>query len=447
MTEVIRPTLSYEMLQIGTKGGILAVRAFKEIFGPQNYNEFRRAGKKGEYIPELDRQRVDRQGYDRFGEMFGVARDERAAFWYNAMKTSNATIEYARRVLFAEQERQATLITGIANGSKRPSAILERLTTPAIAEIPSEAISRKYRYEQARQLAIGLLCAEVLSSNENGQSEEVFSMLDQLLEDKLFIGRKGATKNYHIFSYHQPKTNRLVGLSQEYPDARFEGCWVKSLDRPVRTIGIRNSAGEVVMLTPALYDYREKEIESIVIKAMRKSFKPDQPHPNGNLIETSHGRVDALGLRLVIMEGERPLRDRITAQLEDDLRTLDGVCEIREDDKVDPENGSPDRVQFRRRQVYKAGSVNLVEVIIQAHKDYLAYQYEVGEFNPELGMHGGPAWEFYRLDRVSEVAPYIWPFPYYGIDHVAAKRRSSYEYATRLWRKERIVPAPYQTES
>lgn len=449
--EVIRPALTFEMFLPGFRGGALTVRALKQLFGSDNYDQFRRAGKSEEYIPEMDRQKVDRQVYDQVGEIFAVVRDDREKFWQQAMRLANSTLDYARGILFADQERQATLTTNIAWSDGRPSSALERLTMPA------SLIGGQCRYEQGRQVVVGLLCAEVISSNENGHSKAILSEINDFLEEKLFIGKKGDPKNYHTFSYHAPKTNKLAGFSSRYPDRRFaEELWVKSLDFPVRKVGIRDpaggimevaqgirEAGGIVEVAQVLYDQREKEIEATVVKALQRSLNDARSFPNEGLIETFSYRKDRLGFRLVVMEGERPLRDRVTADLEKLLRTFEGVYDIRSVDEVDQNNGQPNRVEFRRRQVYIEGLKNPIEVIIQTLRHYISYLYEVGNFNPELGMHDGPAHDLYKLEGVWDVSEYLWPVPVFGIDLAEAKKSASYEYATRLGRKQRIYPSPY----
>lgn len=446
--EVIRPTLTFEMFQAGLRGGVLFTRIAKYLFGRDNYDQFRRASKQGEYIPELERQRVDRQVYATVGQMFGIAEDRREDFWQEVLDLSNATVNYARGILFADQERMATFITDIARDwdEGRPSTVLERLTQP------TTTISERLKFEQGRQLVVALLCAEVVSGEENGRSKRILSKInDEFYQKGLIRGRRGDPRNYPFYSYHTPVTNRLVGVSRKYPDPRFaEGLWVKALDYPVRQIGVRNAAGNLA-LVPAIYDPREKKIEAAVIKAMQRSLEVAKFQDNGSMIETSPYVEDKLGLRFVIMQGERPLRDRVIATLEDVFKTLEGVYDVKEDDLVDLINGHPQRVQFRRRQVYIEGLKSPLEVIVQTAPDFISYLYEVGQFNPALGMHDGSAHDLYKLAIVAGrdrpgVAGFLWPDQFHSIDLQEAKRLASYEYATRLGRKQRIRPAPY-TES
>lgn len=438
MAEIVKPKLIFEVFQPGLRGGALSVRAIKVIFGGDNYNVFREAGKKEEYIPELTRQRVDSETYDRFGEMHGVRREGRERFWKRAMALSNKTIDYARGILFADQDRQATLTTNVAWSDERPSSALERLT------MPTRLIGPQCRYEQGRQIVVGSLCAEITSEDENGDLKVRLSEVNDFLERELFIGRKGDPRKYHTFSYHTPQTNKLVGFSSRYPDPRFaEKLWVKSLDFPVRRVRMRDSAGAMAEVVSALYDPREKETEAIVVKALQRSLIAAKSQPNGGLIETTPYEGDRLGVRLVVMEGERPLRDRLTVYLEKLFPRLDGVYDICEDDEVDSNNGQPNRIEFRRRQVYINGLKHPLEVIIQTLSHYVSQLYEVGSFNPDSGMHDGPAHELYKLDVTFPVAKYFWPYRFFGIDLAAAKKSASYEYATRLGRKQRIYPSPY----
>lgn len=58
-------------------------------------------------------------------------------------------------------------------------------------------------------------------------------------------------------------------------------------------------------------------------------------------------------------------------------------------------------------------------------------------------MHDGPAHDLYKLRMVSDVAEYLWPPKIFGINLKMAKLAASFEYATRLGRKQRIHPSPY----
>lgn len=425
------------MLQVGLKGNLLAIRAIKDFFGPENYGLFKRACKREAHIPEEDRQRVDREVYDKVTTIVGISRRSGEGLWNQAIEEADRTVNYARRILFADQERQATLITNIASGDRRPSSVLEILTTP------TKFISEQFKYEQGRQLALALLCAEIISGDENGHSRKILSEINRVLETKFFSDtRKGDPKPFHTFSYHTPGTNRLVGLSNQYPDIGFaEGLWVKSLDYPVRTISLRSVEGERSSVQ-ALYDPREKHTESGVIKALQRSLKAAKAQSNGGVIKTSPYGNDRLGFRVVVMGGHS-LRDMVITDLENLFEAIDGIDLIQNLDHVRTVNGLPDRVQFRRKQFHIRSLNRPLEVIVQTLPDYVAYQYEVGDFDPDLGMHNGQAWDLYKLKVVADVAPHLWSPEIFGIDLEAAKKSASYEYSTRLGRKQRIHPLPY----
>lgn len=441
MTEVIeRPELTFDMFRTDSTGIRLVVKEVQRFFGRENYDEFKAAGKNGEYLSEETRQRVDNQVYGKVGKMFNLGWG--GGLWHTAIELSNDTVNYARGILFADQERQATLTTAIAWDDGRPSSALERLT------MPTGQIGEQCKYEQGRQLGLALFSAEVILRNENGNSRTILTRIDRFLEDKLFIGRRGDPQRYHTFSYHTPSTNRLVGLSSDFPDPSFdEELWVKSLDYPVRRLGVRDLQGEVVEVAQALYDPRDKDLASAVIKAKQRSLKAAKSYPKGIIIETTPYAGDQLGFRLVIMQGRYPLRDSLTANLENLFREFEGFSSIEEDDEVDPNNGPTDRLKFRRRQLFIERLKNPIEVIIQTLPDYISQLYEVGEFNPELGMHAGPAHDLYRLRKVADIAEYLWPFKIYKIGLEETKKASSYDYAARLRRKQRIHPSPYLEES
>lgn len=433
MTSVIdRPELSFDMFQVGRRAMRLATSGIQGFFGQDNFYEFRNAGRSRSFvsIPEESRLRVDRQVHAKVGEMFGM---DGRGLWLNAIQGSVDTLESARHILFPDQERQASLTTNMAwDPGKRPSTVLERLT------MSGSLIGDQFKYEQGRQLGLALLCAEVLSRDENGNARAVMGRINDFLEERLFRGKRGDPGIYPIFSYHDPVTNKLVGLSSSYTNVNpKEGFLVKSLSYPVRTFAVRASKEENVELVHALYDPRDKHLAAAVIKAKQRSLKAAQGKSNG-AIETSPYAKDQLGFRLIIMEGGYPLRDKVTASLEMLFQEFKGYVAIEDDNEVDLNNGNKDRVRFNRKQLFIEDLRNPIEVIVQTLPDYISSLYEVGEFDPQKGMHNGPAHDLYKLRIVSDIAEYLWPQPIFGIDLKAAKKAGSFEYAASLIRKQRV---------
>ncbi len=434
MQTIDRPELTFGIFGVDARGRRLLVSQSQRFFGKENFDLFRAYGRKGEQPPEELKQSVDREIYAKVYEWHS------AADWSAAMVQANRTVNSAHGIFFPDQEKRATMVTNIAWSDNRPSTALRILTTP------TRLIGEQCKYEQGRQLGLALLCAEVMSRDENGTARAILSSINQFLESKSFIGREGDPDDYHTFSYHTPDTNRLQGLSQEYPDSVYpEGLWVKSLDFPVRKLGIRDSSREVVGSVPVLYDPREKEIEAAVIKAKERSLRATKMGSNGGAIETSPYATDQLGFRLVVMEGGRTLRDRVTSQLEDLFQSFEGFKGMRTLDR-DSGSSKTDRVTFRRTYIYIEGLRNPIEMMVFSLDDWLAQEYEVGKFDPNIGMHNGPAHDLYKLEMVGSVAQYLWPSGVYGIDLEGVKKASSYDYAARLRRKQRIHPSPYLEE-
>lgn len=433
-TSIERPELNFSILRATGMGTRPVVRYLQEIFGRENYELFRRAGKHEEYIPEEAKQAVDRRVNEQIGRRFGI--EWGGGLWIAAMLRANETVNYARGALFPNQDRIASLTANVFFSTNRPSAVLERLTKPA------RLIGEQLRAEQLRQVAFAVPCAEEIIADKNDTRERLTAMTDSL-EGDFFIGRSGDPKTISIFSYHTPGTNELVGLSGEYPDRNFaEGLWVKKLPFPVRKIGIRNTAEEIVEVVPALYDQREKGYGERVIKGLYKSTKSSAL--NGGRIEVVCHIEDAVGFRLVIMMGGHPLRDRVAGYLWSKLEALFGAENVIEDDSVDPDNGHPNRFPCRRRKIYEPGSNRpIFEVIVQSLEDYISTEYEIGRFNKALGRYDGRAHPLYELLKVSTVAPDLWPFPIFGIDIKDATRTASLEHAARLARVYREYPSPY----
>lgn len=436
MVTTEKPKFVFKMLEANGLAVISAVNTQRDFFGRQNYDEFKKAGRKEEYIPAERCQQVDDETYAKVGEMFNVRGSLRAwrKFWDDAIVKAVSTHNNVRDTLFPEQDRRATLTTNIAWSDRRPSSILKMLT------LPRRLVGEQCKYEQGLILGLGLLCAEVMSKDGDGVTSGVLSAINDFLESKLFRGRKGEPKQHHVFSYHQPSTNELVGVSESYPDPRFAaGLWVKSLDLPVR----------FVEDMPVLYDPREKHIESAVIKIMQRSLQATKnretakDRANDGVIEAEPYTGDAVGFRLVPMRGGRLFRDMLTEEMEDLFKSFDDFEDTEPDDRVDEKHGKPDRVEFRRRKIKVRRLKSPIEAIAESLEDYISEQYEVGSFDEKEGMHDGPAHPLYKLGLVSKVAPYFWPPKLTNIDLPWSLKTASYAYATNLGRKQRIDPSPF----
>ncbi len=442
MQTIDRLELTFDMFTASSHGIKLAASAVQRFFGKENYDFFRAAGKKEQYISSETRQRVDQKVYGQVGQMldFGGVLEDWEVIWKSAMEKAIITHNYARGIVFADQDRQATLTTNTDWDDGRPSTALERLT------MPTRLIGAQCKYEQGRQLGLAQLCAEVMSRDENGNARAILTALNNSLENNFFVGKKGDPQIYHTFSYHMPGTNRLVAVSRDYPHNNFgEGLSVKSLDFPVRILRVQDEKGKQLSV-PALYDPRDKDIESAVIKAKERSLLATRQHSNQRIIETSPYATDQLGVQFVVMEGGRPMRDLVVSNLEQLFSGFEGTRDIVEDDQVDTNHGSQNRVEFRRRLIYLRELKNPIELIIYSLEDWIPAEYEVGEFSEELGMHNGRAHDLYKLKMISNIAEFMWPFKVFKIPLEPAVKASSYDYAARLRRKQRIHPSPYLEE-
>lgn len=436
-----RLALTFGTFEVGRDGIKLAAAAARDFFGCRNYETFKEASRErakngGRYLSEETRLGVDQAVFDKIGGMFAVRSGE--DLWARALKLAYSTVMYARGVFYADQQRQGFFTTNIDWDDGRPSTALERLT------LPTRLIGERGKYEQGRQLGLAMLCAELISSDENGHAKVVLSKLNEYLEDNFFTGRKADTNNYHTYSFHAPHTNRLVALSPKYPDSNFgEELWVKSLEFPVRKVRIQDGLRGIQQIVPVLYISDQKGVESAVIKAKQRSLKDTQETPNGGLIETLPHSPDRYRFKLVVM-GDRYLRDAVTARLESCLKSYDDYEDMEPKDSVKACNGNTNRVEFRRRMITVKGLKQRLEGVVQTLEDYITELYEVGEFDPRLGRHNGPAHDLYKLGMVADIAPYLWPIAIYGRDIRADLKVTSYEYANRLGRKQRIYPALFQ---
>lgn len=438
MHAIERPNLVFPMLGTGREGVQLATKGFIQFFGQENYDEFRRYGKAGGYIPKELSERVDREVYAKVAGYFGITRVRGSRLWHEAMNLANSSVEQARRTIFPEQDKRGTLTTNIAWSDNNPSTALQILTSP------SRLYGEQCKYEQGRQLGIGLVAAEVISEEENGKLRKVLKKLNDFLEERLFIGKKGDPEIYRVFSYHMPITNILQRVSTEVPNLSDLGnIWVKELEFPVRKLILRDKATGIDTTVPVLYDPREKDRESGIIKAVQRSYRKSKLNINGGLIETSPYMSDKIGFRLALMTGGHAFRDSATAMLEELFKEFNGFIRIEEDDEVDVNNGNPDRIKFRRRNIFVEGLNRPIEMMIYTLEDWIQQEYEIGDYIEEKGMHNGLAHDLYKLMMVGDIAEYYWPERINHIPLRVAKRSASFEYANRLGRKQRIYPPLY----
>lgn len=426
------PRVTFSMFEPGLRGGNLATAQVKEVFGRENYRVFRQYGKKDEYVPEEARLPVDRLVYEYIARRIegDIAAGEN--LWRRALVASNKTVNYAKGMLFSDQDRRADITTNITWSDRRPSTALKVLTTSG------EFVGDQYKWEQFRQLGWATICAEIISKDDGDNTTRTLSDINEYLEDRFFVGKRGAPEPYPFFSGHMPTTNRFVRLSHRYPDHSLEGLWVKNMELPVRTIGMRDDNGEVIEEVKVFYDPREKEIESAAVKAVERSLKAEKSKENGGLIETGHV-TDKAGFRLVVMGG-RPLRDRVAQEVERVLRGFGEFISLIDDDEVDPDHGDRHRIQFRRKQVTLEGLKTPFEVMVFALQDWLDAEFEIGEYNEALHQHNGNAHILYRLGKVAEIAPYNWPHRFFNIDLKGEQKTASFAYASDLAEKQRVNP-------
>lgn len=447
MKRGIESPLTFDLYKTGQQSIVLVNRLIKERFGPENYRLFKEAGRSAAklglrrpVISEEDRQRVDRRVYDEFGLAFGVEAHLRESLWRRSISLGGiGTVNYARRILYPDQEKRATLTTDITSDDWRPASALEILT------MPTKMISPVCKYEQAVVLGFTLLAGELIAETDSSSLRAILKDLHNFFTDYLFLDRKGETTDYHIYSYHRPKTNELVGLGKT-ADPPEQGLSVKSLSYPARKLRIIDSEMQVREVL-ALYEPREKEIGSAVLKAKERSLQESKkPFSNGT-IEITPYRSDYFGFQFVVMEGGRPMRDLVIRNLEVLMRLVYGdLVNIKPKDKVKSSHGSPDRVQFRRDEVTIKRLDQSIEIIVYDLKDYIASEYEIGKFDERLNRHDGPMRSLYKLDIVGDVAGYIWPYVLFGMDHKEAKIAASYAYAASARRKQRIYPSPEEDD-
>lgn len=448
LAEKDRPKLTFDMLQPDIHGRFTAVRAVRNFFRAEEFDLFMRMQQEGEYIGEEERQKVDRRVYDIVGE----------GTWNQAVELADRTVNYARDILFPNLDNSPSLLTNLTIGVRRPSSALERLTKPVEKHKDDEKPKvGQLKFEQGRQLALALLSAEVIRADGNGHSREIMESLNKILEEQFFIDKPGGNPTpYHTFSYHHHPSNRLVGLSHQFPDSAFEGdLLVKSLNFSVRTIGLRTNNGYTLPV-PAIYEPDIKDPEPSVIKYMQRSLKATKSGNNGRVIVAAPHNKDALRFMLVVMEGGMPVRDMVASQLDALLDTIGQEVKIEPDNRLNEENGAPDRINIIRRNVKSSDYVRPIEVMMRHLEEYIASQYEVGDFDLNLGMHNGVAHILYKLGKggVAEVAPYLWPpqlYKKYDLFNPTklvpaiegAKIIASKEYAKRLLGSQTIYPDPY----
>ena len=444
---------------MGIRGVVGEIRDF---FGWENYEEFRRANKTGEFVyidkdgherGETRREakrRVNQEIYEKVGNEYGSEERGRRRFWKQVMLMADETVGVARGILFADQDRKAAL-TGNSYWDRRtPSSILERLTKPA------NKIGNRLRSEQYRRLAVGLLCADEMKEDVDND-EAVTGALEDMndyLEKNFFIGKEGDPIDMPIYSYHKPRTNELVGLSSQYLDTDFaEGLWVKYIEYPVRVVGIKDKEGNVVETVKVLYDQDRKEFGARVIKGMQRSRKANGFHPDSRIETTPYGE-DKDRFRLVVMytgndpeEGKR-LRDEVTAEFDRVMRERSERYKVEPDDQVDPTNGNgkPDRFPQRGRKISIKGLKRPIEMRALTLADYISTEYEVGKFDPVLGRHDGRGHAFYKLEQVVAVADGFWDAETFGINIAESVKASSYKHALLLGLEKRIFPSPYKDD-
>lgn len=455
-----RPVIDFSMFGTDKESLFLVANATEDFFGTQIYEGLRKDLKEQTFTKDrkineevnnlkkldfIDQQKlmdlenqkniapkateelkmeVDRRVYDWVGRRFGCFDDPKdcVKLWEDAYKAAIATHEYERGVYLANQEMTASLTTNSTWLDYRPSSALELLV------MPKRFVGEQLKYEQGLLLGMSLLCAEIISKDENGEARKKLQEINNFLEENFFQGRKGDPKNRGFYSYHSPGTNKLVDLSEEKPQSGIKNLFVKTLTYPVRTLRLKDSEKAIEVF----YDPREKKIPSSVMKAQQRSLLAARSNGSRGVIETLPYSDDKYGFKLVVMQGGHARRDMVADNLVSLFRDRKDIIEIRSDHQANPENGDEDRFLCKRWKIFMVGLDSPFEVMVQSVEDHITQEYEVGTYDFQLGMHNGLAHDLYKLKTFYPLADRIWPTKIFDIDHKEALRKATYWYARDL---------------
>lgn len=393
-------------------------RAVLAFYGPEAVKAAR-ALKEGQSFTRSQAEEFDKGFLAASKKIYELPADTDPREFYIAQnKGAVGAVQYFGR-LVPDLSTALALKDEITRLSDRPSDLLVMLcsqpmetasmTTDELMNLDPDGpkrIDKRLAFETRRHAVIHFHLGGINARTLNGRIRTVLSDVQDLLDERLFIGPKGYGKDITSNSYHDDETNEVVG----FPDRNDRRPLTAHLKR--MTLSVRTMRGIGTVYT----NNRKKDDGTALWKSLVKAGK------NGGVIHINAAVQDSMGMTFVAMEDSvapkelanivaRTLREGIDSRIESDhYRQLPRVVAIEEDDMADGDRGQASTLAFNaRRKIWLDGIPTPLELMFYDRTTYLDSKYEVGQRDPETGLYLGRAHDLFELRRAKEGVRLVFP--------------------------------------
>ncbi len=322
------------------------------------------------------------------------------SFYMEQHKGAIAVPEYFGK-LVPELKASFELKDEIKRFSDRPSDLLRKLS-----KVPPIEIDPTLAYEVRRHAILLYQLGIINSRSLKGRLLTVLSDIQNLLNQKLFVGPEGHGEDALLQSFHDDESNTVVGFPDR-GDRRPLTAHLKALSLVVRRVD-----GMGVVLTGD----RKKDDKVAIIKSWVKALD------SGGRVHIDKAVQDSIGMTFTLMDDSvkpEELADLVVSVIQSGVeaslvskgsRKIPRIMEVEKDDFTDADHGQSPQASFKvRRKIWFKGITTPVELIFRDRETYLNSELEVGERDPETGLYLGRAHDLFELRRALRVVRV--PFP------------------------------------
>lgn len=372
------------------------------FFGTDAVALCRKIAATGGIFSDKDAKRINKYFFDSSRKIYNLPNSTHPqSFYTERSKDAIEAVNYFGELVpeLAEDFELKEEISDLED-SDRPSDLLRYLASP-IAEgenSPPGFIDQTLAYEAQRHAIIlhqlGTIEARAL------KLRNIRSNVQNLLNEKLFMGPEGKGRPFYSESFHDDETNTVVG----FPDrgthqpltAHLKKRWIKV--REVPEVGLIHEKS------------RRKGIGQTLAKTWVKALH------NSGLVHIDDAVQDSIGMRFVLMDDNVPpqqFADLVASIIEAGAKerfeanhpcVLPEIERIEDDPETGTDHGQSTALNFNaRRKIWFKDIPTPMELIFYDRETYLNSELEVGERSQETGLYKGRGHELFELRRGIEV--------------------------------------------
>ena len=320
---------------------------------------------------------------------------------------ANQTVEYLRKLCFPGTRHEMALHNSTTYASLNAAERLTKILT-------NGTVDERLKYELLRQEVLMLTSLAYTEARHRDHTNERLKAVNNLFEDKLFLGRYGSLSRYECFSLHEAVTNEVLACTNKQTD--FDGFDSETMLLKSHQLQVRHIAD----VGPVMVQEREKRTESALVKAIHKGSQHE-----GKYIDLKE-ITDPSGF-LFVTEGEKQalLCEKIKAI----LLHVYPEAHIMDDHHVDTNRGQSSVITFLRLQLFLSPDTEFpIEIMVFDQREYFNYLYHIGNAVEPIGSYVYPnaaAHKLYEIRRANTVADMLFPKEIYDFDpsEIAVKRR------------------------